>query len=100
MAERRLTTTVVQRGLHYGGFGSGRVLHAGGDATGEYIEVTLSNQVISSKITVLENFLATKILMEKGKVSGIQTLDCRTGTIEEFETTVAREWGTFLALER
>ena len=62
-----------------------RVLHAGGDATGEYIEVTLSQQVRSSKIQVLEDFLATGILVEKGRVTGIQALDCRTGTVEEFE---------------
>jgi L-aspartate oxidase len=62
-----------------------RVLHAGGDATGEYIEVTLSQQVRSSGIQVLEDFLVTEILVEKGKVTGIQALDCRTGTIESFE---------------
>ena len=62
-----------------------RVLHAGGDATGEYIEVTLSQQVRSAGIQVLENFLATEILVEKGKGAGIQALDCRTGTIEEFQ---------------
>ena len=62
-----------------------RVLHAGGDATGEYIEVTLSQQVRSAGIQVLENFLATEILVEKGKVAGIQALDCRTGTVEEFQ---------------
>jgi L-aspartate oxidase len=62
-----------------------RVLHAGGDATGEYIEVTLSQQVRSSRIQVLENFLATEIHVEKGKVSGIRAIDCRTGTVEEFE---------------
>ncbi len=62
-----------------------RVLHAGGDATGEYIEVTLSRLVRSSKIQVFEDFLATEILVEKGKVTGIRALDCRTGTIEEFE---------------
>jgi len=61
-----------------------RVLHAGGDATGEHIEVTLSQQVRASGIQVLENFLATEILMEKGKVAGIRALECRTGTIEEF----------------
>ena len=62
-----------------------RVLHAGGDTTGEHIEVTLSREVRRSKIQVLEDFLATRILVEKGKVTGIQALDCRTGTIEEFE---------------
>jgi L-aspartate oxidase len=56
-----------------------RVLHAGGDATGEYIEVTLSRSVHTSGIKVLEDFMATEILVENGKV-----LDCRTGSIEEF----------------
>jgi L-aspartate oxidase len=64
-----------------------RVLHAGGDATGEYIEEALSKEVrsTSGRITVLENFLATEIMVEKGKVTGIRALDCRTGTTEEFE---------------
>jgi len=62
-----------------------RILHAGGDATGEHIEVTLSKQVRSSKIQVLEDCLATEILIEKGTVKGIKALDCRTGSIEEFE---------------
>ncbi len=61
-----------------------RVLHAGGDATGEYIEVTLSRLVRSSGIQVLENFLATEILTQKKKVTGIVALECRTGTFEEF----------------
>jgi L-aspartate oxidase len=62
-----------------------RILHAGGDATGEHIELALSQQVRSSRIQVLENFLATEIRLEKGRVAGIQALDCRTGTYEEFE---------------
>ncbi|MCK4274637.1 MAG: L-aspartate oxidase, partial [Dehalococcoidales bacterium] len=61
-----------------------RVLHAGGDATGERIEVALSQRVRSCGIRVLENFLATEILVEKGKVAGIRALECRTGTVEEF----------------
>jgi len=62
-----------------------RVLHAGGDATGEYIEATLSNQVRSRKIHVLEDCLVTEILVERGAVKGVKALDCRTGSIEEFE---------------
>ncbi len=62
-----------------------RILHAGGDATGEHIEVTLSNQVRSTKIQVLEDCLAIEILVEKGTVRGIKALDCRTGSVEEFE---------------
>ncbi len=61
-----------------------RVIHAGGDATGEHIEVTLSNLVRSSKIKVLEDCLATEILVEGGTVKGIKAIDCRTGSIEEF----------------
>ena len=61
-----------------------RILHAGGDATGEHVEVTLTNQVGSSKIQVLENSLATQILVEKGTVKGVKVLDCRSGVIEEY----------------
>jgi L-aspartate oxidase len=64
-----------------------RVLHAGGDATGERIEEALSQEarLVKSGIKILENFLATDILVEKGKVSGVRALDCRTGIAEEFE---------------
>jgi len=61
-----------------------RILHAGGDATGEHIELTLSKKVGDSKIQVLEDCLATEILVEKGRVNGIKALDCHTGSIEEF----------------
>jgi len=61
-----------------------RILHAGGDATGEHIEVTLSRRVRSSKIQVLEDCLATEILVEKGAVKGVKALDGHTGSVEEF----------------
>jgi L-aspartate oxidase len=61
-----------------------RILHAGGDATGEHIEVTLSNQIRLSGIQVLEDSLVTEILVEKGKVQGVKVLDCRTGSTEQF----------------
>src|SRR4030042_4978019 len=61
-----------------------RILHAGGDATGEHIELALSQQVRAAGIQVLENFLATEIRLEKSRVDGIRALDCRTGTFEEF----------------
>ena len=61
-----------------------RILHAGGDATGEHIEVTLSKRVRDSKIQVLEDCLATEILVEEGQVNGIKALDCRTNSIEKF----------------
>lgn len=62
-----------------------RILHAGGDATGEHIEVTLSQRVRSSSIKVLEHCLATKILLDSGKVKGVQALDARTGLVEDYD---------------
>jgi len=62
-----------------------RILHAGGDATGERIEVTLSNAARSSKkITILENCLATETIVKDGVVKGVVAQDCRSGSIEEF----------------
>jgi len=61
-----------------------RVMHAGGDATGEYIEVTLSREVHSSPIKVLENCLASQILVQRGRVVGVRALDSHTGSIEEY----------------
>lgn len=61
-----------------------RILHAGGDTTGEHIETTLSNQVRAARIRVLEDSLVTEILVEDKTVRGIRVLDCRTSSIEEF----------------
>jgi len=61
-----------------------RVVHAGGDATGEHIEVTLSREVSSASVKVLEYCLANEILVENGKVKGVRALDCRTGSVEEY----------------
>ncbi|MDD5189802.1 MAG: L-aspartate oxidase [Dehalococcoidales bacterium] len=62
-----------------------RILHAGGDATGEHIEVTLSNRVRATDIKVLEQYLATDILLEDGIVKGVRVMDCVSGFAEEFE---------------
>jgi L-aspartate oxidase len=62
-----------------------RILHAGGDATGEHIELTLSQRVRMSSIKVLENCLATQILMDSGKVKGVRALDARTGLVEDYD---------------
>ncbi|MFH1382419.1 MAG: L-aspartate oxidase [Chloroflexota bacterium] len=62
-----------------------RILHAGGDATGEHIEVTLSRQIRASSIQVLENCLATEIIVEKEIVKGVKALDYHSGSIEEFD---------------
>jgi L-aspartate oxidase len=61
-----------------------RIMHAGGDATGEHIEVTLSRRVRSTPTKILENCLACEILVQNGKVTGVRSLDCRTGSVEEY----------------
>ena len=55
-----------------------RILHAGGDTTGRHIETTLSDRVRASGIQLLENCLATEILVEDGTARGIRTLDLPT----------------------
>ena len=61
-----------------------RVLHAGGDATGEYIESTLSERVRMSPVTVLEYCLATEIVIKNGEVKGIRATDFRSGLSEDY----------------
>jgi len=61
-----------------------RIMHAGGDATGEHIEVTLSRRVRSTPTKILENCLASEILVQNGTVTGVRSLDCRTGSAEEY----------------
>jgi L-aspartate oxidase len=62
-----------------------RILHAGGDATGERIEVTLSNAArLSSRITILEYCLAIDILVLEGGVYGVTALDLHSGSLERF----------------
>ncbi|MBT3362330.1 MAG: L-aspartate oxidase [Chloroflexi bacterium] len=62
-----------------------RILHAGGDATGGQIEQTLTAKVRQDGITVLENFLATEIIVENGMVKGVKAFESRSGSIEEIE---------------
>ena len=62
-----------------------RILHAGGDATGEHIEVTLSRNVRQSGIRVMEHCLATDIIVKEGRVKGVMALDCAIGSTEEFD---------------
>jgi L-aspartate oxidase len=63
-----------------------RVLHAGGDATGARIELTLASLARLSRIRVLERALATEVLIdtEEGRACGIRVLDLGSGQEELF----------------
>ena len=62
-----------------------RVLHAGGDATGEHIELTLTALARLRNITILEYAQATRILIRNGAACGIETMDTRSHTLHEYE---------------
>ena len=56
-----------------------RVLHAGGDATGRHIELTLFDAARSKGIAIREFALATGVIVEDGVVRGVGVLDVGTG---------------------
>lgn len=57
-----------------------RILHAGGDATGQHIENTMAERVCSnSAVTVLEYTHAIQICVEQGAVTGVDVMDADTG---------------------
>ena len=52
-----------------------RILHAGGDATGQHIEETLADRVrASERITVLEYTHAIRICVDDGTVTGVEVM--------------------------
>ena len=61
-----------------------RVLHAGGDATGQHIELTLAQRVAESSITVMEYTLGTALIVGDGGIQGVETLDCASGRNQTF----------------
>ena len=66
-----------------------RILHAGGDATGQHIENALANRVrASSRITVLEYTHAVRICVENGKVDGVETVGDAGGSPATFNGSV------------
>jgi L-aspartate oxidase len=63
-----------------------RILHSGGDATGEHIETTLSRLARLAEIVILEYSLVTEIIVDDGVAKGVRALDIRTGATEEFRS--------------
>jgi L-aspartate oxidase len=60
-----------------------RILHAGGDATGRAIEVTLAARVRASDVRILEHTMLTDLVVDGGRVAGVHTVDGlgRAGTL-------------------
>ena len=57
-----------------------RILHAGGDSTGEHIEITLSNRARASGIRIREYSLITELVVEQKTVKGVKVIDAKTGS--------------------
>ena len=66
-----------------------RILHAGGDATGQHIEDTLADRVRSApNITVLEYTHATRICVADGRAAGVATLPAGGGAAQTYRSPV------------
>ena len=61
-----------------------RVLHAGGDSTGKHIELTLSSVAQQEGISVLENTIASEVLLDDDRATGIRALNTRTGETTDY----------------
>jgi L-aspartate oxidase len=48
-----------------------RILHAGGDATGLHIELSLSDALRAAGVTVIESAFATNLVIEEGRARGV-----------------------------
>ncbi len=62
-----------------------RILHAGGDATGAHIELSLSSLARMSRVVIKEYCLVEEVLTDDGRAVGVATLDTRTNSRESFE---------------
>ena len=70
---------------HEGAHSARRIIHAGGDATGAHIEMTLSGLARLEGITIREHTLAVRILTANGSVTGVEALDTHTGARSRYD---------------
>jgi len=56
-----------------------RILHARGDQTGLEIELSLTALARRQGVTILEHTLADRLLVENGRVKGVETMDTASG---------------------
>jgi L-aspartate oxidase len=68
-----------------GAHSKARILHAGGDATGAHIELSLSSLARMSNIAIKEHCLLEDIALDGGRAAGVHTLDTLTNARETFE---------------
>ena len=86
-------TALAKEGAH----SHARVLHAGGDATGAHIELTLADLARSSNVEIMEHALATRLLVDgkSGEATGVEVLEAQRGryTLVEGEHIILASGG-------
>lgn len=66
-----------------GAHGRPRILHAGGDATGRLMELTLDRVALEAGLEVRDHALVTDVLLEGGVAAGVRLRDERTGQLTD-----------------
>ena len=62
-----------------------RILHAGGDATGRHIELSLSDLARHAGFSIREYSLLADVEVADGVLEGVTVFDSRSGTVERLE---------------
>jgi L-aspartate oxidase len=62
-----------------------RIIHAGGDATGAAIELSLSSLARMSNVEIKEFCQVEDVIVGAGRAVGVSTLDTSTGAAQHFE---------------
>lgn len=62
-----------------------RILHAGGDATGKHIELTLAECLAKVNVEVRQYAMATEVIVENGEAKGVKVLDEEDGSYETYD---------------
>ena len=62
-----------------------RILHAGGDRTGAVIETALSGAAFDPRITIMDYTQATRLILEHGRVAGVEAIDLADGRTVTYE---------------
>lgn len=70
-----------------------RVLHAGGDATGRAIELSLFARLAASGVRVAEHAMLTDLVLDGGRVTGVRTFDGRVTTTLPAEAVIMATGG-------
>ena len=69
-----------------GAHSKNRILHSGGDSTGEHLETVLSNSVYQTKVLVKEHTLVKELIVNNNKIEGVSIYDRKTAETKQIRT--------------